>query len=127
MYTLSDAGAAAADRNPREWDVEISRWGDPSSKNARYVVQPAYQNTVWFVAPPGVLAHEVRWEAARVRMTTVCGAGKGGDAVADHTFKSGLPEPGDEKFRIAFYDFQRGPQPLQHGAEIVIQRFEYLP
>src|SRR5690348_16659584 len=41
MYTLSDAGAAAANRNPREWDVQISRLGNPSGKNARYIVQPS--------------------------------------------------------------------------------------
>jgi hypothetical protein len=128
MYTLSDAGAAAADRNPREWDVEISRWGDPSAKNARYVIQPAYRNTVGFVAPGGVLTHQVQWEPARVRMMTVRGAGKGVQSViAEHTFTTSLPIPGDERFRIALYDFQRGPQPLRHGAEIVLPQFEYLP
>jgi hypothetical protein len=128
MYTLSDAGAAAPDRNPREWDVEISRWGDPSAKNARYVVQPAYQNTEWFEAPRGALTHQVQWESGRLRMTTVRGAGTGARAVAsEHTFTSGIPVPGDEKFRIDFYDFQRGPQLVRHGSEIVIERFEYLP
>jgi hypothetical protein len=127
MYTLSDAGAAAADRNPREWDVEISRWGDPSSKNARYLVQPFYQNTVWFSAPEGVLSHEIQWESGRVRMKTVRGGASAQQVAAEHTFTSGAPAPGDEKFRIALYDFQRGPQPLRHGSEIVIERFEYLP
>jgi len=128
MYTLSDAGAAAADRNPREWDVEISRWGDLSAKNARYVIQPSYQNTVWFEAPAGTLTHDVRWESTGLRMKTGRGAGTGDQAVAfEHTFTSGVPVPGDEKFRINLYDFQRGPQPLKQGGEIVIDRFEYLP
>jgi hypothetical protein len=128
MYTLSDAGAAAADRNPREWDVEISRWGDPSAKNARYVVQPAYQNTEWFEAPRGALTHQVQWESGRLRMTTMRRARTVAEAVAsEHTFTSGIPVPGDEKFRIDFYDFQRGPQLVRHGSEIVIEQFEYLP
>jgi len=127
MYTLSDAGAAAAARNPREWDVEISRWGDPSGKNARYLLQPAYlgHNTVWFSAPPGLLTHEIRWEAGSVRMTTTREEGRA--RVAEHVFSSGIPMPGDERFRINLYDFQRGPQLLQHGAEIALERFEYLP
>jgi hypothetical protein len=132
MYTLSDAGAAAVDRNPREWDIEFSRWGDPSSKDARYVLQPSYlgQNTFWFAAPSGVLAHQVRWESGRVKISTVRGSGTEADptvAAAEHVFTSGIPVPGDEKFRINLYDFQRGPQLLQKGTEIVVERFEYLP
>ena len=128
IYTLSDAGAAAADRNPREWDVEIGRWGDPAGMNARYVVQPSYQNTVWFSAPHGVLTHEVQWESGRAKMTTVRGAGTGLQPIAfEHTFISEVPVPGDERFRIDFYDFQRGPQHLQQGSEVVIEQFEYLP
>ena len=127
MYTLSDAGAAASDRNPREWDVEMSRWGDPSSKNARYLVQPSYQNTIWFDAPPGILAHQVQWRSGNLRMTTARGAGTNASPVFEHSFTSEIPVPGDERFRIDFYDFQRGPQLLQHGSEIVIEQFEYLP
>ncbi|HXZ81446.1 MAG TPA: hypothetical protein VEG30_16070 [Terriglobales bacterium] len=131
MYTLSDIGAASADRNPREWDIEISRWGDPSGKNARYVVQPAYvgQNTVWFTAPPGTLTHQVRWEPGKVTLTTARGnaSAQSEPFVAQHVFASTAPVPGDEKFRINLYDFQRGPRLLKEAAEVVIERFEYLP
>jgi len=127
MYTLSDAGAAAAIRNPREWDVEISRWGEVSDKNARYLLQPAYlaRNTVRFSAPPGVLTHQIRWEAGSVRITTTREAER--LTVAEHVFSSEIPVPGDERFRINLYDFQRGPQLLQHGAEVAVERFEFLP
>jgi hypothetical protein len=124
MYTLSDAGAAAADRQPREWDIEISRWGDPSAKNARYLVQPSYLNTVPFEAPRGPVTFQAEWQSGRLRMSTMRGTGA---PVFDHTFTSGVPIPGDEKFRIDFYDYQRGPQPLRHGSEVVIEQFEYLP
>jgi hypothetical protein len=131
MYTLSDVGAASANRNPREWDVEISRWGDPSGKNARYMVQPSYvgQNTFWYAAPSGTLTYEIHWEPGRVSMTTTRSAEGAATAsrVADHVFASDAPLPGDEKFRINLYDFQRGPQLLKHGAEVVIERFEFLP
>lgn len=131
MYTLSDAGAASANRAPREWDIEISQWGDPTAgSNARFVLQPAYvgQNTIRFMAPAGVLTHQVRWESSAVRITTARGRpNAGGGVVADHTFTTGIPTPGDEKFRINLYDFQRGPRLLQKGAEVVIERFEYFP
>ena len=130
MYTLSDVGAASANRNPREWDIEVGRWGDPSSKNARYAMPPfsVGQNTAWFTVPSGTLTYEVRWEPGKVKLTTTRGKPPtGGDRVSEHVFDSGAPVPGDEKFRINFYDFQRGPQLLKQGAEVVIERFEYLP
>jgi len=130
MYTLSDIGAASANRNPREWDIEISRWGDPSGKNGRYIVQPAYvgQNTFLFVAPSGILTHEVHWEPGTVKLSTTRGdGGARGGGVAEHVFASDVPVPGDEKFRINLYDFQRGPQRLKQATEVVVERFEYLP
>jgi hypothetical protein len=129
MYTLSDAGAASQNRNPREWDVEFSRWGDPKEKNARYMLQPSYlgQNTIPFEAPPGLLTHVVRWDSSSVRMTTLRRPGPESTIAAEHNFTSSIPIPGDEKFRINFYDFQRGPQLLREGAEVVIEKFEYLP
>lgn len=131
MYTLSDIGAASADRDPREWDVEISRWGDPSGKNGRYTIQPAYvgQNTAWFTAPSGTLTYQVRWEPGRVDLDTTHGSGATAEQqlVAQHAFTSGAPVAGDEKFRINLYDFQRGPQLLKRSAEVVIEKFEYLP
>jgi hypothetical protein len=130
LYTLSDAGAAATNRNPREWDIEISRLGNPSGKNARYVLQPSYlaENTIWFSAPPGTLTHDVRWESKSLHIKTTRAAGFGAsNVVAEHVFTSAVPVPGNEKFRINLYDFQRGPQRLERGAEIVVEQFEFLP
>jgi len=47
MSTWDDSGP------PRAMDIEISRWGEPASKNAQYVIQPYYvpANTVRFSAP----------------------------------------------------------------------------
>jgi hypothetical protein len=80
-------------------------------------------------APSGTLTHQVHWEPGRVRLTTAPGAGgaAGEPLVAEHVFGSGSPLPGDEKFRINLYDFQRGPHLLKQGTEDVIERFEYLP
>ena len=75
---------AAVDENHREMNIEISRWGDPGSKNAQYVVQPYYvpANVARFAAPPGVLTHTLRWEPGRVTLRTETGPGLGADAPA---------------------------------------------
>lgn len=129
LYTLDDVGAAATDRNPREWDVEFSRWGDPTSQNSRYVLQPAYLpgNTIRFDVPTGALTHTVKWEAGRVTFTTTRGRGEGGAIVTQHVASTSVPTPGNERFRINFYDFQRGPAPLKEGAVIVIEKFVFEP
>jgi hypothetical protein len=127
MFTWDYAGE---DPNHREMATEITRWGDPASKNAQYVLQPFYipANVARFDAPSGVLTHSFRWEAGRVSFRTVRGAvgGKGASAVSEHVFTSGVPIPGVETIRMNLYVYSSGA-PLQNRAEVVVEKFEYLP
>ncbi|HKE32624.1 MAG TPA: hypothetical protein VKD65_12925 [Candidatus Angelobacter sp.] len=128
MFTFDYAGA---DQNYREVNIEISRWSDPASHNAQYVVQPYYlpTNVVRFNAPAGVLTHSFRWEPGRISFKTVRGASTHTrvPAVAEQVFTSGVPPPGIESVRMALYIFSSSKLPLQNGAEVVIEKFEYLP
>jgi hypothetical protein len=121
----------AADENHREMDIELSRWGSPAEKNARYLVQPYYilANMVRFDAPTGVLTHWLRWEPGRATFRTVRGAGADprARAVAEHVFTSGVPAPGNEQVRMNLYAFRRGTKALERGGEVVIEKFEYAP
>src|SRR2546429_9923114 len=51
----------------REMDIETSRWGEPTGKNAQYVVQPYYipANIVRFTAPKGALVYSFVWGPGR--------------------------------------------------------------
>jgi hypothetical protein len=128
MFTWDYGGK---EQNNREMDIEVSRWGDPASKNAQYVVQPFYvpTNVARFTVPSGVLTHSFRWEPGRASFRTVRGADRIADTrvVAVHVFTSGVPSPGIESVRMNLYIFQKAKNPLQHGAEVVIEKFEYLP
>jgi len=128
MFTFDYAGA---DQNYREVNIEISRWSDPVSHNAQYVVQPYYvpTNVVRFTAPAGTLTHSFRWESGRISFRTVRGAGVDAEArpVAEQVFTSGVPSPGIESVRMALYIFSSSNIPLRNGAEVVIEKFEYLP
>jgi hypothetical protein len=123
IYTWD--GAKDEQQNPREWDFEFSRWGNPSSKNVRYVIQPLEVpgHTDRFEAPSGVLIHSIRWESGRATFRTM----RGSQLVHEHSFTSGVPAPADEKLRFNLYDFQRGPQKIQKEAEVIVDRFEFLP
>ena len=131
VFSMFTWDGASADQNHREMDIEISRWGDPTATNAQFVVQPYYvaANIVRFSAPAGVLTHTVRWEPGRVTMRTDPGAGSlpGVRPIAERTFTSGVPSPGNERLRLNLYVFRRAGKPPERGTEVVIDRFEYLP
>ncbi len=128
MFTWDDQ---EADQNHRELDIDITRWGDPVSKNAQYVVQPYYvpTNVVRFIAPSGVLTHSFRWEPGKVTFKTIRGSVTGlrARAVAEQVFTLGIPAPGGESVHLVFYLFGTNKNPLQNETEVVIEKFQFLP
>lgn len=127
LFTWDEADAG---QNHREMNIELARWGDAASKNAQYVVQPYYvpANVVRFNVPAGVLTHSFRWEPGSVTFKTVRGSvADGPGSVAQHSFTSGVPAPGGESIHLDLYIFGNAKDPLQKDAEVVIEKFEYLP
>ena len=127
MFTWDYGGS---DQNHREMDIEISKWGDPTSKNAQYVVQPFFvpENASRFSLPPGLMTHSLRWEPGRVSFKTVReSSSRSARVVAEHSFTSGVPAAGIETVRMNLYVFGGAKNPLQNGAEVVIEKFEYFP
>jgi hypothetical protein len=128
MFTWDYAGG---EQGNREMDIEITRWGDPSNKNAQYVVQPFYvaANVERFMVPEGTLTHELHWEPGRVSFRTVRGSGGSEHAavVAEHVFTSGVPSPGIESIRMNHYVYHGGVSVKTNASEVVVERFEYLP
>ena len=122
---------AASNENYHEMDIEISRWGDPAGKNAQYVRQPYYvpANVERFMAPAGTLTHSFQWESGRLSFRTVRGSGRpsANRLVAERVLTTGIPSPAIESVRISLYYFRDGYVPLKKGAEVVIEKFEYLP
>lgn len=129
MNTFDDWGGA---QHYREWDVEVSRWGDASDKNnAQYAIQPFYVpgNVRRFREPAGTLTHSIRWESGRATFKTVRGSSmqENAPAVSEHVFTSGVPTPGQETFQLILYVVPSDKSPLQKGTEVVVEKFEYLP
>jgi hypothetical protein len=128
FLTWDDEGA---EQNHRELDVEISRWGDQSIANAQYVVQPYYvaANVFRFTAPAGRVTHTFRWEPGRASFRSHAGdmTREDAEAIASHTFTSGIPVPGDERVGMNLYYFRYAARPPQREVEVVIERFRHLP
>jgi hypothetical protein len=128
MFTFDYAGGTL---NNREMDLEITRHGNPSNKNAQYTIQPYYvaANVERFEVPPGKLIHSMAWQEGRATFRTVRALSDGsrGVAIAEHTFTSGIPTPGIESIRIDLYSFALGTQLQKDPAEVVVEKFTYLP
>jgi hypothetical protein len=129
LNTFDDWGG---DQHFREFDVEMSRWGDADNKNnAQYGVQPFYipGNLAPFTAPAGTLTHVIQWEAGRLSLKTLRGSSvqPGAPVVFEHVFTSQVPTPGQEKFQFLFYVVESHKNPLQSENEVVIEKFQYLP
>ena len=128
IYTL-DEGKPDEIRN--ELNIELSRWGGTSKKNAQYVVQPYYvpENISRFMVPAGVLTHSLRWQPGVASFTTTRGpiVGSGFKSISEHVFTSGIPTPAAETVHIELYEFHHSKNISQRPAEVVIEKFEYLP
>lgn len=131
VFSIFTWDYAGADPNHREMDIELTKWGDPTIKNAQYVLQPFYipEDTSRFSVPSGVLTHSFRWEPGSVSFKTVRGSHPTGKVlpVAEHEFTSGVPTHATESVRMNLYVFRKAKEPLQNENEVVVEKFEYLP
>lgn len=119
---------SVSDPPHRELTIEFSRWGDPASKNGQFVVQPYYipANVSRFEAPAGPVTTSMHWESGKATFEAAGGT-RSTRPFASHVFSSGVPTPGDERVRMHLCGFNYSKVPLEHEAEVVVEKFEYLP
>ena len=114
-----------------EMNIELSRWGKPTNRNADFVVQPYYvpENTVHYNVPAGPMTYELHWEPGKAtfRALATNPATPTARKIMDHVFKSGIPIPAAETVHVNFYDFRHSRSGLHHPVEVVVEKFEYLP
>jgi hypothetical protein len=125
MLTWDDIGP------DREMDIEISRWGEPHVSNGQFVIQPYYipANTFRFQAPSGKTTFMLRWEEDRAEFKAFRGVASRWDqpAAGGHVFTSGVPAAGNESVHLNLYVFAGAREPKLSDAEVVVEKFEYLP
>jgi hypothetical protein len=126
MFTYDEA---SVDEARRELDVELSRWGNPESKNAQFVVQPFYvpENVVRFDAPAGRMTYTFRWQPESATFKATRGSAPSGPSISQHVFTAGIPQATGQTVHIDLYEFHHSRSSLQLPAEVVIEKFEYLP
>lgn len=133
MFGMFTWDFSSDQENHREFDINISRWGDGANQNAEFVMQPASEaiNMSRFEAPAGRLKHTIIWEAGRVTMMTFrLLAGSRSVLVSKHVFTSQVPTAGSETVRMTFFvysDPNRRLSTIHNRSEVVVDRFEFLP
>ena len=119
--------------NYGEFDINMTRWSDPTAHNAEFIIQPPVvpANISRFTAPGGKLKYTIVWEPGRVSMLTgPASARASASVISQHVFTSEVPTPGFESIRMALYIYRspNGKSPgLERPAEVVVDQFEYLP
>jgi hypothetical protein len=51
----------------------------------------------------------------------------GSNVIAEHVFTSGVPSPGSERIHMNLYVYNNQSNPMRHGSEVIIEKFEFLP
>jgi len=84
---------------------------------------------VRFTAPAGTLTYTIEWQPGKVRFKTIRGSSPEtkSNIVAEHVFTSGIPSPGNERIHLNLYAFDNRNNPLRQGAEVIVEKFEFLP
>jgi hypothetical protein len=129
LFTWSDDPA----ENHRELDIEFAAFGRPSQLTGRYTLQP-YTNpdNVYLFQPPATSTstHGFAWTPQHLAFQSSADTGESGGSpqvVAEHSFDSGVPEPGGQRVHInAWLDAGRPPTDGQ-PVELVVRGFTFTP
>jgi hypothetical protein len=133
ILSLSTWDPLESGQNHREMNLEVSSSRNEPNKNLSYIIQPYYQpmNIAQFNVPvSGVMTHSFHWQQGKVKFKSVTGADPGGRSakpLAEHTFTVGVPTSESENISIALLITDYSPGVLQKEAEVIIEKFEYLP
>jgi len=119
------------DNDHHELDINIGQRGDRENKNVEYVMQPYYvaSNVYRFEAPAGPVTYAFDWEPESVSFEAWRGVSRPNSSqrISEHTFVSNIPPVGGETAHMNLCPFGFPKVALQRDAEVVIERFQYLP
>jgi len=116
----------ARDLYYREFDFELSQWGQSGDPNSQMVLQPfgLEGNRVRFRLTPGPVEVSLKWSPGLL----LCRAFLGGHLVQQHRFTVGVPATtGGERLHFNCWLYGSTQQPGFGPAEVVLDRFTFVP
>jgi hypothetical protein len=126
FYTFSPG---TQDPNHREMELHLSRWGEPRTSNAEYVIEPYYTpaNVHRFEVGAGASTTTLRWSPGQAEYSTVQARSGKEHELTHWTFLTGVPASKDEQVYLGLCPFGYPKQPENSEVELVINSFEFLP
>ena len=129
MFSTFTYAEDVSDKDHREMDMHVTRYGDTINKSAEYVVQPYFvpANVYRFDIPSGPLTTEMEWSPDSARFTSWKGVSTEGKPIASWNFTTGVPdaESGHVYINLCVYGYARIPP--QNEVEVVVDQFEFFP
>ncbi len=130
LFTWDDTAPAY---NYREIDIEFSRWGDVAGPNSQYVIQPwdhsgnRYQFNTTLSGNDST--HSFWWHSGGVQFASYQGHAPNLGSVINAWLYTGPdnPPPGFGNARINLWLLNGTPPSDGQGAEVIIERFEFVP
>jgi hypothetical protein len=119
----------ASEQHNREIDIELSRWNDPDNANGQFVVQPytKSENIDRFAIPRGATEHQFLWAPGVLSFQSMQITGASARKIHEHTFRSGVPVPGNEQIRLNLWLADGQPPQSRADVEVTIDTFEFQP
>jgi hypothetical protein len=136
LFTWNDS---LADHNFGEMDIEFSRWGDPNTPNARFMVQPWYNtgNLHDFELDPagdpnGVTTHEMTWAAGQISFRSYYGSFASSPPasrlIGSWSYKGAdRPAAGKENLHLSLWLLGHMPPTDGKPVEVTVSNVMYLP
>jgi hypothetical protein len=123
---------AAQPQHYREIDIELSQWGDPTSLNAQFVVQPHTRpgGLHRFQFPLALGRHQFTWTVQDVEFESSVmpdPTTPSTSIVERHIITTGVPPAGLVNARVNLWLVGGNPPEDESDMEVVISRFEFVP
>jgi hypothetical protein len=120
----------APQHNYREIDIEFSRWGEDSSQNAQYVVQPwnasgnRHRFSINLAGAESI--HRFDWRAGQIQFDSW---GEGGALLQSWTYTStgNIPPAGAGNARINLWLLNGWAPSDGQNVEVVVKSFQFVP
>jgi hypothetical protein len=117
------------DGDHRAMDIHITRRGEPSNKNAEFIVQPSFvpANFYYLDVPSGPLALQLKWSPDRAEFSVARARVSDERIIDSWVFSTGVPKPDGAQLNINLCRYGNAPIPPTHDAEIVVKSFDFFP
>jgi hypothetical protein len=123
----------APEYNYRELDIEFSKWGEDTAPNSQYVVQPwshvGNRHQFIMTLESDYSTHAFNWQSGSVEFASYQGHTPAvGDEVEAWLYSGpDIPPAGTGNARINLWLLNGYPLAGGSEAEIIFERFDYMP